>query len=219
MHKYLNVLGLVAILSLVMGCASDKFEPPPTGQGKVKAKEKSNIKKIQSTVPYGKKVQCSDIFDAATIGPYVNKEEGVTIKEAGHLSADANAVCKIMRTGEPPPLDEKKPVVINQILGVQPGEEYCSVEFHCSVSTDPKGFEEKCTIDKGTANRDLGQFSCVQTFMRGSHDAYTYKTIHHGANCIIKVLGGPSVVDEMLVQNCTKATLETVGKENFKNYK
>jgi hypothetical protein len=48
----------------------------------------------------------------------------------------------------------------------------------------------------------------VHASQRGTENAYTYKLTHPPTKCLLEVMGGPSVTDESLVQNCTRAAIE-----------
>jgi hypothetical protein len=137
-----------------------------------------------------------------------------------------------MRAGEPPKDDAQLAQMKkeNQKLGVLPGDEYCTIKLFCSYATDDADFVDNCeksakkeaatgsrTVYEG--NTDLGQFACVRKTDRPPSDyAYTYRTIDKDTRCIFEVLGGPSVVQEELVQNCTKAAIQTIGPDDLKKF-
>jgi hypothetical protein len=205
----------VAVLVFAFGC-EEKFKPPP--KQKAKPVEKDNIVKVTTAVPYGKTVPCSDIFEPDKVGTFLN--DLVEIKDRTESTREATAVCAIMRSGEPPKdATELKDKNKNQILGVLPGDEYCTISLYCSRPAEMERFKKKCEERGDEGNRDLGQYACVHKSQRAAKYAYTYRTIQRATKCHIEVMGGPSVTDEPLVQNCTKAALELLEKANLKNFK
>jgi len=213
-------LSLSVLLVCGLGCEED-FKPPP--KKKVEEAKSDNIVKVETSVPYGKTVACANIFDPLKVGSYLS--DNVLIKDKSASSKEATSVCAVMRDGEPPKnageLKEKdgKLVGKGQVLGVLPGDEYCTITLFCSMPVERKRFQEQCQKRGDDGNRDLEQFSCVHKSQRAAKYAYTYKTIHYPTKCIIEVMGGPSVTDEPLVQNCTKAALELMTKESLKDFK
>ena len=206
---------LISMLVMTLGC-EEEFKPPP--KQATKATEKQNIVKVTTAVPYGKTVACEDIFDPNKVSSFLG--DVVDIKDKSASNKESTSVCAIMRSGEaPPPGSELKPEKRNQILGVQPGDEYCTITLYCSLPADQKRFQDKCQERGDEGNRDLDQYSCVHKSQRAAKYAYTYKTIHGPTKCTIEVMGGPSVTDEPLVQNCTRAALDLLTKDNLKNFK
>ena len=205
----------VTMLLAGFGC-TEEFKPPPK-EDKPPV-EKDNIVKITTAVPYGKTVACEEIFDRDKVSGYLN--DVVDVKDRTKSTREATAVCAIMRSGEPPETNgELKVKNKNQILGVLPGDEYCTITLYCSRPADKERFKKKCEDKGDEGNRDLDQYSCVHKSQRAAKYAYTYKTIHRQTKCQIEVMGGPSVTDEPLVQNCTKAAIELLDKDNLKNFK
>lgn len=206
---------LLSVLVLGLGC-EEEFKPPP--KQAPKPVEKANIVKVETAVAYGKTVPCSDIFEADKVNPYL--ADVVDIKDNTKSNKEASAVCQVMRAGEPPDTASTyKPKQKTQILGVLPGDEYCTITLYCSRPADPKRFQKKCEERGDESNRDLGQFACVHRTQKAAKWGYTYRTIHGATKCHLEVMGGPSVTDEALVQNCTKAAIDLVSKDKLKNAK
>jgi hypothetical protein len=96
-------------------------------------------------------------------------------------------------------------------LGVQPGDELCSITVYCSIPADETKFREQCKNDmeKGNmkSNEAIGAFACIKVTPKGPDDAFTYKFIDADTRCVLSVRGGPSVNDEAEVQKCARAAL------------
>jgi len=125
-----------------------------------------------------------------------------------------------MRAGEPPRTDAqlRKFQREGMKLGVLPGDEYCTVTAYCSMATDVDRLKKKCEAEKDLGNDAVGEFACVHTTQRGTKEAYTYRVIDPDTKCMLEVMGGPSVTDEPLVQNCTRAALDDITLAELKTF-
>lgn len=230
----LRLLVTIPALSLALGCSSngDEGSKEAAPAEKKKPRDKSNVKRIVTAVPPGQTVACADLLpDLSKLKEYVAEDIG-EIVDRGKKRRSASAVCRIMKArpdkGKPGKLRGK--VKETQKLGVLPGDEYCTITLYCSLATDEADFKRKCETDAKReaatgsmtiyeGNTDLGQFACVRKTDRPPSDyAYTYRTIDADTRCIAEVMGGPSVVDEGLVRNCTRAALESVGMQHLKKW-
>ena len=197
---------------LASGCKGDK-EPAPTGEktaGAEPGKRKSNIERVQMAVPFGKQVACSGVFDPATFSKATGVEQG-EMKDKSLSNKESTTTCAFHRGGQPPKDDAqlKKFEKEGMKLGVLPGDEYCMVTVYCSIPpTTPEEFKATCEKRGDTPNDAVGLLACVHPSQRGTENAYTYKLTHPPTKCLLEVMGGPSVTDESLVQNCTRAAIE-----------
>ena len=196
---------------LASGCKGEK-EPPPSGEkaGEAAPKRKSNIERVQMAVPFGKQVSCSGVFDPATFSKATGVEQG-DMKDKSLSNKEATTSCAFHRGGTPPKDDAqlRKYEKEGMKLGVLPGDEYCMVTVYCSIPpTTPEDFKATCEKRGDATNDALGQLACVHQSQRGTLYAYTYKLSHPPTKCLLEVMGGPSVTDENLVQNCTRAAIE-----------
>ncbi|HWM88964.1 MAG TPA: hypothetical protein VNO33_24100 [Kofleriaceae bacterium] len=209
---------LVAALALAACESSPEEGPKPADPADPAAKNapaatpsKSNIERIPIAVPYGRQVACADVIDAALFSRYIGDEIG-EVRDRAKSNSESSLTCGLMRAGKPPRTDAqlRKFQREGMKLGVLPGDEYCLVTAYCSMATDDERFKKKCEDDKDIGNESVGQFACVHTTQRGTKEAYTYRVIDPDTKCILEVMGGPSVTDEPLVQNCTRAALEDI---------
>ncbi len=206
-----SVLFLVLAV-LATGCKGEK-EPAPTGEkaaADAPAKHKSNIERVQMAVPFGKQVACSGVFDPATFSKASGVEQG-EMKDKSLSNKEATTSCAFHRGGEPPKDDAqlRKFEKEGMKLGVLPGDEYCMVTVYCSIPpTTPEDFKASCEKRNDSTNDAVGTLACVHASQRGTENAYTYKLTHAPTRCLLEVMGGPSVTDETLVQNCARAAIE-----------
>jgi hypothetical protein len=225
MHLVAALLAAAALASA--GCARDRDEAStgeaPAGEGgaaePAAPQAQSNIERVQIAVPSGKQVACSDVIDAALFSKYIGDEIG-EVKDRAGSNSEASLSCALIRAGQPPTSDAqlRKFQREGMKLGVLPGDEYCLVTAYCSMATDLDRFKKKCDDDHDVANEGVGQFACVHTSQRGTKQAYTYRVIDPDTRCMLEVMGGPSVTDEPLVQNCTRAALEDISPIDLKNF-
>jgi hypothetical protein len=179
----------------------------------------SNIQRIPIAVPYNKQVACADVIDTALFAKYVGDKLG-EVKDRSKSNTEASMACAVIRAGKPPTTDAQlhKFQREGMKLGVLPGDEYCQVTAYCSMATDEERFRKKCRADHDSDNEAVGQFACVHTTQRGTKEAYTYRVLDPDTRCLLEVMGGPSVTDEPLVQNCTRAALEDVTLADMKKW-
>src|SRR6266540_3031134 len=114
------VVGVVICLALA-GCPKD--EPGSAAEKKVKPDASvANIVKVETTVPWGKKVPCAKILDPAGIAAALGEAE-VTITDTSETGEkEATSICSIRKTGKV--LNEKEQAKLMQKegfrIGVQP---------------------------------------------------------------------------------------------------
>jgi hypothetical protein len=221
--------GWISVLAVAAACGKSD-EPPASkpaegGEGGSAApgtekKKRSNVKKFVAPVPYGKQVACANLVDAAKFATYIGDELG-EVKDKSDSNLEATSVCAFFRAGTPPSEKEQQRAFNKNAmkLGVLPGDEYCTLTAFCSYPAELEEFKKKCQADGHREDGSLGQFACVREYQRASDKAFTYRVIDAETQCIFEVMGGPSVTDETLVQNCTRAALETIGPQNIATLK
>jgi hypothetical protein len=216
-----RAVALALALPLALACASS--EPADQTAPAEKAAEKkprASVKKFEAPVPYGKQIACADLLDPARMGEAIGDAIG-EVKDRSSSNREATAACAFMRAGTAPTNNAQlKAFNKNSMrLGVLPGDEYCTVTAFCAYPAEPQGFKKKCKDEGHREDESIGQFACVKEFQRANEYAYTYRTIDADTQCILEVMGGPSVTDEALVQNCTRSALEQIGPEQIKKFK
>lgn len=124
---------------------------------------------------------------------------------------DSTLTCSIRRGGQQ--LSEKEQARIVEKkgrLGVMGGDELCNLTLYCSVPADEAALKERCTTEGSLGNHTLGVFSCVKVTPKGADDGYSYKLIDEDSKCTILMRGGPSVIEEPLVQACSRAAMKLI---------
>lgn len=203
---------LFLVFAVVTGACKGDKEPAPAEKAAPgeTPKRKSNIERVQMAVPFGKQVACTGVFDPATFAKATGVEQG-EMKDKSLSNKESSTSCAFHRGGTPPKDDAqlRKYEKEGMKLGVLPGDEYCMVTVYCSIPpTTPEEFKASCEKRGDATNDAIGQLACVHQSQRGTQYAYTYKVTHPATRCLLEVMGGPSVTDESLVQNCTRAAIE-----------
>jgi hypothetical protein len=200
-------------LLVALGCSSRDVEDHPAfTERPEKPPRQSEIVRVETPVAPGEQVPCERLLDAGEVGHMLGEE--VTIRDRSSTRPDSTSVCGIHRDGTPPSRDEqRRRSEETGILGVLPGDELCTIEARCSTPSSVEGLLARCEERGDSVNEELGVPACVHTTRRGPKFAYTYQVYDAKTSCVFRVLGGPSVTDETLVQKCTDVALTTITPE------
>jgi hypothetical protein len=172
--------------------------------------------KVDTALPSGVHLACADLLPIEELTKQLEEKEPVSITDLTAGNPDATATCSIRRGGKA--LDEKTQARIVEKggrLGVMGGDELCNLTLYCSVPADVEGLQQRCATEESLGNHTLGVFSCVKVTPKGEFDAYTYKLIDQDSKCTIMMRGGPSVVEEPLVQTCARATMKLITPDSL----
>jgi len=217
------LLTVFLALSLSVGCAP-KEDPKEYARKLAKEvdgpREPSKITKLSVPVPVGKKVACEDWVDLAAFTEAIGDE--VSLKDKSASEVEPTSVCSFVRGGDAVDVKaQEKAFLKNDMkLGVLPGDEYCLAQLYCSYANSEELLRKKCTgMDKAMNESGAGQPACVLTTQRASEYAYTYEAYDSDSKCTVRILGGPSVTDEQLVQRCTRAALTSVTAQGITSFK
>jgi hypothetical protein len=196
-------------------------EQPETKPTEVK--KKSNIVKLTTAVPYGKHVDCADVFpDPAPFTAKLGETHEIGhINDKSKSNSAATFVCSLVKAGDPPESPKELKTLEDKYakLGVLPGDEYCMVTAYCSLSSSAEDFEKKCETDGNQRSSLDGQFACLRATEKGVEYSYTYKFIEPDTKCTVEAMAGPSVNDENLVRNCALAARDIMTMESVANAK
>jgi hypothetical protein len=172
--------------------------------------------KVDTALPSGVHLACADLLPIAEVTSQLGEKEPVSITDLTSGNRDSTATCSIRRGGKA--LDEKAQARIVEKggrLGVMGGDELCNMTLFCSVPADEDALKQRCSTEESLGNHTLGVFSCVKVTPKGEFDGYTYKLIDPDSKCTIMMRGGPSVVEEPLVQACSRAAMKLIGPDSL----
>jgi hypothetical protein len=170
---------------------------------------------VTTPVPYGKKVPCQTLLDAAKLGASLGKQVNIV---DGQPDGDAAAVCAVKLVGAPPTAAQQKRMFEknDKVLGVLPGDELCQITAYCWYPVDKAEQQKNCESRGEATSTEIGELTCIKSIEAGENYRYVVATIDPDTRCRFVVNGGPSVTDEATVKSCAKAAVDTIGPDNLK---
>ena len=174
-------------------------------------------KRLATPVPGEAKVPCAQLIDLAAFQTALGEKEALEVKDATRQERDATAVCSIVRGGKRLSLAEQEARSKRASrLGVLPGDELCNVTAFCSTIEDPDRFRAACRPSGGADDDATGGHACVTTHGVGADDVKVYRMLDDDTRCVLRVRGGPSNVDNAMIQRCARTARETIGLAQIK---
>lgn len=219
-----RVAKLLAVLIACSGMAcTDEQSAEEFAKSQAKAADKGptgKVIKVDTPLQSGLHLTCADLLPIQELTTLLEEKEPVTMIDQTDKNPDSTSTCSIRRGGQP--LSEKEQARIVEKkgrLGVMGGDELCNLTLYCAVPADENALKERCTTEGSLGNHTLGVFSCVKVTPKGPDYGYSYKLIDEDSKCTMLMRGGPSVVEEPLVQACSRAAMKLIGPEALKNAK
>jgi hypothetical protein len=214
-----SLLSFVALV-VMAGCPKDD---PGTAGDLAKPKpdaNMANVVKVETSVPWGKKIACADLIDPVKIAAAIGEPE-VEIKElTTGGEKEATAICSVKKVaGQKLNAKQQEKLAEKEgfKLGVQPGDEICQLKAYCSYPYDPvdlrktlEGQGESC----GSADV-IGDLTCVKQIQAGADYRYIVSVLDPDTRCRY-VVSPTTITEEAPIRACAKAFVETIGKENLK---
>lgn len=211
----------IAILLMVCACSkgenagAEEARKQAEKEQKDKAASGSVAKKINPPVPGRGHIPCSQLIDAAKLGPALGEKEPVTLEES-KSEPEAAASCSVMRGGKHVSQAEQAAMKKKASkLGVLPGEELCNISTFCWTIEDPERFRTKCHDMKELDDNSLGFYACVLVVATGEDDVKRFRFFDDDTKCIFQVRAGPSMVDNDFISRCAKAAHDMIGPEQI----
>src|SRR5262245_32594361 len=174
-----------ALLALALaGCPKD--EPGSAAEKVVKPDASTtNVVKIETTLPWGKKVACAKILDPVGIAAGLGEAE-VTITDSTETGEkEATSICSVRKTGKV--LNEKQQAKLMEKegfkIGVQPGDEICQLRAYCSYPYDIAETKKKAEAMGQTCTTDIGDLACVQQVQAGADYRYVFTVLDPDSKC------------------------------------
>jgi hypothetical protein len=209
------MMALATAMVLATGCGKGdagieeaKRQAALQDQGKDKAAPPA--KKMSTPVPGSAHVPCTTLIDQAAFNTALGEKEPIVVKET--TEADAAASCSIVRGGKRPTEAEQQALLKQSSrLGVLAGDELCNISAYCWTIEDADRFRAKCAETKGKDDDTMGSFACVTITATGEDDVQSFRFFDADTKCILKVRGGPSMVDNDLIRKCAKVARDAIG--------
>jgi len=216
-HMRAAVGSLLAILTFA---ACGNSERAGAEEARREAEREQRAKRAASTparrvtppVPGQGKVPCSQLIDAAAFQAALGEKEPLAVKDVSRTEPDGSASCSLVRGGRrPSEADQKALIARNGRLGVLPGDEICNVTAFCSTIEDPERFQARCKQRHDQDDESLGSYACVHIVAVGADDVKVFRLFDDDTRCVLQVRGGPSNVNNELIQSCAKAARDAIG--------
>jgi hypothetical protein len=168
-------------------------------------------------VPGRTKIPCNQLIDAAAFQTALGEKEPLTIKDVTRTEPDAASSCSLARGGKRPGEAEQKAIIKRDgRLGVLPGDELCNVTAFCSTIEELERFKAACKQRKDRDDESLGSYACVHIVAVGADDVKVFRLLDEDTRCVLQIRGGPSNVNNDLIQSCAKAARDTIGPPQIK---
>lgn len=221
MHRSISLLSITSAMSLAlaMGCTNAEEEGRRAAQARAAAETQKEVAakaavKINPPVPGRAHLPCEQVIDPAAFTESLAEVDPITVKDNTASDAEAAAVCSLVRGGVRPDQSQQAAMIKKNggRLGTIPGDELCRVTMYCWTLEEDAKFRDKCKRDGFQPDESMGSFACLQIVAQGADDVYSFKFLDEDTKCIIKVGGGPSMVDNDLITRCAKAARDLIGK-------
>jgi hypothetical protein len=174
-------------------------------------------KRMSTPVPGEIRIPCSQLIDVAAFQTALGEREALVVKDVTKAEAGATSSCSLIRGGKRPNEAQQQALLKREgKLGVLPGDELCNVTALCSTIEDPERFKAACKARKEQDDDSLGSYACVRVVMVGPADVKVFQLLDEDTRCVLRVRGGPSNVNNDLIQGCAKAARDSIGPAQIK---
>jgi len=218
---------LVSVVSVVSACGGGESAGAEEARRQAEAEQKTRTAggdvpavKLKPPVPGETKIPCEQLIDAAAFQAALGEKEPFAVHDMSKSDAEAASKCALMRGGKRPNDAEQKAALKKDgHLGVLPGDEACNVTAYCYTIEDADRFRKKCAAmkDKSKDREDetMGSFACVHIEAVGENDVQVFRFFDADTKCILRVGGGPGMVDNDYIRNCAKAARDSITPEKI----
>jgi hypothetical protein len=184
---------------------------------KAKDSHAAPAQRLATPVPGQAHVPCAQLIDLAAFQVALGEKPPLALKDVTKTDAEAAASCSVLRGGKRPTEAEQKAMLKHASrLGVLPGDELCRITAYCSTIEDPERFKAHCKDRKGKDDESMGSYACVRIVEVGADDVKVFEFVDADTRCRLKVSGGPSNVNNDLIQSCAKVARDTIGPAQIK---
>ena len=183
---------------------------------KAKDTRAAPAKRMATPVPGQAHVPCTQLIDLAAFQTALGEKEAPALKDVTK-TVEAAASCSVLRGGKRPTEAEQQ-AMLKKVsrLGVLPGDELCNITAFCWSIEDAERFKVTCKKRKDMDDESLGSYACVHISPVGADDVKSFQFFDEDTRCILQVRGGPSNVNNDIIQSCAKAARDTIGPAQIK---
>jgi hypothetical protein len=168
--------------------------------------------RLATPVPGEAHVPCAQLIDPAAFQVALGEKQPLTVRDLSAGQREAAASCSLVRGGKRPSEAEQAARIKSAgRLGVLPGDELCNVTALCWTIEDLEHFKARCKERKDHDDESMGSYACVHVVATGADDVKVFQFFDEDTRCILQVRGGPSNVNNDVIQSCAKAARDTIG--------
>lgn len=211
-----GLLVAIAALAAALGCKDDPGSREEVGKPPPRPTETpANVVKVETLVPYGQKVPCSKLIDAAKFGATLGYE--LTLVDKSAEETEPTAICGLKLGGKPLSEAEQKKIFNknNYNVGVLPGDEIFQIRFYCSDAYLPNDTRKYCEKQGWEISTEIGDLTCVQKVQAGEFYRHVVHVLDPDTKCKYEV-SPITLTDLEPVKKAAKAAVDLVGPENVK---
>jgi hypothetical protein len=216
-----GILGIPGILGIggLTACGSSENAGAEAARRQAEAEQAASrsepatpAKRVQTPVPAGTRVPCTQLIDLAAFQTALGEKQPLTIKDITASERDATTSCSLVRGGKRPTEAEQTAMQKRTgKLGVLPGDELCNVSAFCWTIESTERLRARCKERKELDDESMGSYACVRIVVAGPADVKVFRFFDDDTRCILQVRGGPSNVNNDLIQSCAKAARDSIG--------
>jgi hypothetical protein len=214
---------IALVLLGIAACGNDEKAGADEARRQAEQEQKTKdphgapAKRLATPVPGQAHVPCPQLIDLPAFQTALGEKEPLAIKDVTKSDARAAASCSLLRGGKRPTEAEQAALLKKSSrLGVIPGDELCNVTAYCWSIEDAERFKASCKEQKDRDDESMGSYACVHVVGVGADDVKVFRFYDEDTHCILQVRGGPSNVNNDLIQSCAKAARDTIGPAQIK---
>ena len=189
--------------SVALACTSQDAPPPKPAPKKTNP---SAWKEIETPVPVGKKVPCTQVVAVDKVAAAVNY--GLEVIDQSGKDPEATAVCRLMTVKDPKAKKVKG--------ALEPGEELATVSAYCWYPFSVPEIKQRCSDQGEETSTDVGDITCVRKVRAGEHERFVVTALEPDTRCKLVVNPGPANYDLALTKATAKALVDTIDKDSLK---
>ncbi|HEX2691883.1 MAG TPA: hypothetical protein VHN14_34975 [Kofleriaceae bacterium] len=183
---------------------------------KAKQTHGAPAKRLATPVPGQAHVPCTQLIDLAAFQTALGEKVALGLKDVTR-TVEAAASCSLVRGGKRPSEAEQQALLKKSSrLGVLPGDELCNVTAFCWTIENAERFKASCKERKDRDDESMGSYACVHISAVGADDVKMFQFFDEDTQCILQVRGGPSNVNNEIIEACAKAARDAIGPAQIK---
>lgn len=203
--RWLAGLSAGIAVALASGCSNRESSTNKPAPAPPKKSDPSAWKAIETPVPVGQKLPCTQVMALDKIGAAVGYKLEV-VDQSSH-DPEATSVCRLNTVKAPGRHEKGQPT---------PGDELATVSLECWDVWNVPEIKTKCLERGEDTGTDVGDVTCVRKVKAGEFQRFIVTTLEPDTRCKVVVNAGPSNYDLALTKATARALLDTIDKETLR---